>query len=94
MKRVLTTKKERAQKILSLFDSESVDYVRDYKEEIDNLTVVEYSPAEDDWVEVDPSEEIHEIECRYVLFGIDEDLIDGYEDFETIYEALCDIEDS
>lgn len=91
MKRMITSSKDRAKRILALFDPEVVDYVREYKDEIDSLTVVE--PEGDDWIEVDPSDEISKIERRYVRFGIDEGLLDGYEDLETIYEALCTLED-
>lgn len=88
MKRFITTKQERAAKYLSKCNPESVQYVREFKEEIDNLTVLESDGY--NWIEVDPSEEIQAIEFRYIRFGIDEDLIDDAEELELIYEAICE----
>lgn len=91
MKRLVTTQKDRASKYLQGCDPESVEYVREFIDEIDNLTVVDFDGY--DLIEVDPDEEIQKIQRRYVSFGIDEDLIDDLEEFEMIYEALCTIED-
>lgn len=89
----MTTTKQRAKVILSKFDPVSVDYVRKFKEEVDNLTVLEYDPKSDDFIEVDAQEDIESIEYVYIQDGICEDLIEGCGEFETIYEALCRLEE-
>lgn len=72
-------------------DPETVDYVKEFKEKIDNLTVVEFDGH--DWIEVDPSDDIDQIQLKYIMFGIDEDLIDDTAQFESIYEALCIVDE-
>lgn len=91
MKRMITSAKERAAEILKKFDPESVEYVQEFKDEIDNLTVL-WSDGYD-FIEVDPSEEIEAIRHQYIMFGVGEDCIDSVEEFETIYEALCIVEE-
>ena len=69
------------------YDLEAVEYVRQYKDEIDNLSVIEFDG--DDWVEVDLSNEIKRIWLKYVLFGVDEDIIEDDDEFDEIYHLLC-----
>lgn len=92
MKKLITTKLERASKYLESCNPESVEYVKQFKDEIDNLTVVESDGY--DFVEVDPSNDIDSIESDYIMFGVGEDIIRDIEEFESIYEALCIVEDS
>lgn len=87
MKRVITTPKQRAARLLERFPKETVNFVREYKDEIENLFVYHFNGH--DWVQEDGEDEIDSIESRYVHDGQDEGLIDGYEDLEMIYEALC-----
>lgn len=89
MEKVANFSKSEAQKFLECCNPETVDYLKEYIDKIDNLIVVESNGY--DWVEVDPSDEISKIKLHYILFGIDEDLIYDQQEFETIYNALRQI---
>lgn len=78
---------KRAIDILNSYDSDSVKFVSEYKDEIDHLRVVELRWP--DLVEVDPQEEIANIRHNYLMYGIGEDYVDSVEDFDRIYKALC-----
>lgn len=79
----------KAQKFLESCNPETIDYLKEYIDEIDNLIVLDCNGY--DWVEIDPTEEINKIKLRYMMFGIDEDLIDSQEEFEAVYDALRQI---
>lgn len=87
MKKMIISEKQQAINFLNKCNPESVEYVKGYKEEIDNLTVVESTGC--DFVEVDRSDEIENIHLHYVLYGIDEDFIADGKEFDAIYAALC-----
>jgi len=83
---VISTKDE-AIAILDSYNSESVDFVKEYKDSIDHLKVIELRWP--DFVEVDPYEEIVSMRHSYLMYGIGEDYLEHVEDLDKIYEALC-----
>lgn len=91
MKRILTTPKQRAARLIERFPKEAVDLVREYKDEIENLSVYHFDGYS--WVKESGEDEMDSIEACYVREGQDEGLLNGYEDLEMIYEALCTLED-
>lgn len=92
MKRMQTTKKEQARKILSNYSEEAIQHVDEALDEIFDVTCLEYDPEVDDFVEVSSDPYIKKIKTTYAIAGVDDGLFDSAKDFDIIYEALLELQ--
>lgn len=64
------------------YNKNSIDFVKCYLEEVENLVVMEF--IDGDFKEVDCTEYEKSLKIRYLLTGISESLFDTKEEFEEI----------
>lgn len=90
MKIYIKHDKNWAKSILSQYPQDVVDFIKEFKDIVDNTIVLE--SQDDDFVEISNEDEIDNLYWQYRTIAANEGAIEDYSEFDNIYEALCILE--
>ena len=74
------------EKILSKYSPEQIEFVQEYIDEISDIEVLELQG--DDFVDIDPQDEIDSIYALYGRVALDDGIFDNINDFHEVLDAL------